>query len=105
MTGIHFNYEVRVRELTYGTKRNIFSGSWYGFSTIADAIRFCATNSPYEQGEQPALKRDWIIQVTLQGIILEMLSPADWQSLFEPEWRHPQGLIRPKYLKERGKQQ
>jgi len=91
MGGVMFQYDVRVRKITWMPKKEIhyYSGWWHSFGTVKSAIEFCAKTSPYDGEVITALKEDWIIQLTIQDITLEELSPADWKSLMEPKWNHP----------------
>jgi len=63
------------------------------FSSVIDALEYVANNSPYEECEESEVfLHDWIIEITLQDVRLEIIEPALWKALKKPIWDHPDHL-------------
>jgi len=96
-----FDYRVKVIPIVFPYPEDMKSYSISSseqrlFSKLVDALEYASVRSPYEDGlvkkEQAIFLRDWIIEITLQDVILELLETVEWKALKKPIWDHPDHL-------------
>ena len=77
MVGVMFSYDVHVRRLYWvgegKDRKEQLEGNCYSFGSILQAVEFAS--------KTPCIDGLWVIEITLNGAVLETFTLIDWKKL------------------------